>query len=58
MKQIRLSNKNEKAILELLRDCGLNLLTVPKAANLAVEVGLPKIRKLFVKGIRKCPERQ
>lgn len=49
MKQIRLSNKNETAVNALVKDSQNDLLTVAKAANIAIEKGLPKTRQLFVK---------
>jgi len=49
MKQIRISNQNEKAIDALVKEAKNDLLTVPKAANIAISKGLPAVRKLFVK---------
>ena len=48
MKQIRLAKENESALSELVRDSKNDLLTVSKAANLAIRRGLPILRKLFV----------
>ena len=49
MKQIRLSAQNEKAVIELVKQAGNDLLTIPKAANKAIEKGLPAARKHFIK---------
>lgn len=49
MKQIRLSKTNDEAIIQLVKDANNVLLTVPKAVNIAVEKGLPAVRKQFVK---------
>lgn len=48
MKQIRLSKENDAAIAKLVKEAKLDLLTVPKAANLAIKKGLPLMRKIFV----------
>lgn len=49
MKQIRLSKVNDAAVFQLVRDAKNDLLTFPKAANLALEKGLPIVRKIYVK---------
>jgi hypothetical protein len=49
MKQIRLSNENEKAINKLVKDSKLQLLTVQWTANMAIEKGIPEVCKLLVK---------
>lgn len=51
--QVRITKPNLEAIKQLQRDANLNLLTLPAAANMAIEKGLPAVRKLFVKSAKK-----
>jgi hypothetical protein len=51
--QVRLTKENVGAIEQLKREAKLDLLTFPKAANMAIEKGLPAVRKLFVKPAKK-----
>ena len=47
--QVRLTKPNLAAIEQLQRDAKLNLLTLPAAANLAIEKGISAVRRQFVK---------
>ena len=51
--QVRITKSNIAAIEQLKRDAKLNLLTFPIAANIAIEKGLPAVRKQFVKPAKK-----
>jgi len=46
--QVRISLANEEALLKLVGDAKLDFINVSKAANLAIEKGLPILRKLLV----------
>jgi len=45
VKQIRLTKNNFKSIAGLLQKKGWNLITPNKAANLAIEAGVPVLEK-------------
>jgi len=46
--QIRVSVSNEKGVAQLVNDARSDFMTVSKVTNLAIEKGLPIVRKLLV----------